>query len=541
MAMDLWGWVDDQRDKNRREFQRLLDRGRRVWTPAQVFNGCCVKWLVDGPDRRTYDEYDYLDEYSPRNGCNGRTCGRDHPFISLRFDSQRNGTVATMSHRLDPFVNCLNGLVEEGKAFPHSATVYNIDGYLRANWTALRSHGGFGSHLIKMEEGSLGASDAAQTAELEDERKPAAKRARVGKKSDDDDDNDTPLNDRQIFQNAMDIALKQRLEQDLQNDPMTLFCMRPVCKMFKNIATSIASKKAKALNLTITPLVDGREQYGESKLDGYDSETWEGDAWGPGGPESVTKYEKREKVDLAYRVSRRQQLAGGASQEEFGYYPVNSDAATFSWNSGRLSCEEDDYDEDEPDYGQWEYAKCAYAGQMLRVYWHPKVEDPLKAPLHQTYYGGSMPSLGFRVAEFEICCYRQPAAGAVITKSTRSGGITISYEVLESDTANTEEVVEDDESIGNDESDGDDAVERVERTIRYVKYSGKVRIRMIKADYGILVRLHARKVKSDLERRYSNIEKERPLKRSEKEYLKIVTAAAGISVGPSGVIRMTLF
>jgi len=63
---DLWAWVDEQRDSNREKFNRLLQLGKRTWTPQHVFNRCCVKWLVDGPQQ--YDPYgdDYFDEYNPR-------------------------------------------------------------------------------------------------------------------------------------------------------------------------------------------------------------------------------------------------------------------------------------------------------------------------------------------------------------------------------------------------------------------------------------------------------------------------------------------
>ena len=62
--MDLWGWVDDQRDLNRQRFQQLLEEGSRKWQPNDIFRQCCVKWLVDGPVRD--DPYGLYDEYSPR-------------------------------------------------------------------------------------------------------------------------------------------------------------------------------------------------------------------------------------------------------------------------------------------------------------------------------------------------------------------------------------------------------------------------------------------------------------------------------------------
>ena len=146
-SMDVFAWVDDQRERRRREFYRLLQRGREIWTPRHIFDRCCVKWLIHG--RIQHDEYGgfYNDPFDPPSGCN--SCSRDHPYITLRFDVTTKSTIAHLSHRLDPFVQCMNGLVAEGKAWPQSASEYQINGYLRANITLLRQHRGFGGSRSK--------------------------------------------------------------------------------------------------------------------------------------------------------------------------------------------------------------------------------------------------------------------------------------------------------------------------------------------------------------------------------------------------------
>mmetsp|Transcript_34003 Transcript_34003/g.50133 ORF Transcript_34003/g.50133 Transcript_34003/m.50133 type:complete len:117 (+) Transcript_34003:102-452(+) len=69
--MDVYAWADDQRERRRREFYRLLQRGRDIFTPRHIFDRCCVKWLIDGSIQR--DEYGgfYDDPFDPPSGCNG--------------------------------------------------------------------------------------------------------------------------------------------------------------------------------------------------------------------------------------------------------------------------------------------------------------------------------------------------------------------------------------------------------------------------------------------------------------------------------------
>lgn len=493
-------WVDDQRERNNREFYHLLEQGRQVWTPNDIFKRCCVKWLVDGGDRRD-DGYGFCDSYSPRNGCDGRRCNRDHPRITLRFDAA-TGTTATMSHRLDPFVRCLINL--DG-AWPHNATVYHLNGYLRTNETALRSHDGFGGHLVEVEPGSREASDAAQAVELEErERERDHKRPRVN-----GDTLDTePFNK---LEEVMDIVVKRRLQLDMQNEPVTLFCMRPVCKLFNKIATSIASKKVKTLDLSITPLVCGMGCYGDSKMDLYDEETSVVDSWECG---EVRHYSKKGDVSLIYQTPEVTGIEGG-------YYPVNTEAATFDWDSGTLLRDLDEDDDEDHDNADW--AEYAYSGHLMRVFWHPSQADPVRPPERRDFYGQAKPSLGVRIAEFYL--FRRPNCGNV-TESQQ--GVTINYEVLESNASQTEEEVEASEEENKDsDEEGNGAGGTFGQMRRYIQYSGKIKLDRVKVDFGILVRAHACKVKGELRRKYSNILKERPLTQTEKEYDKLVAVAAG--------------
>jgi len=485
-----------------------------VWTPNNIFNRCCVKWLVDGDDRG-YDVDGYpgiFGEYSPRRGCNGRRCNRDHPTIILRFDAAACVTIATISHRLDPFVRCLNNL--DG-AWPHSATVWRITGYLRHVETALRSRDtGFGGHLVKVEPGSREASDAAQAAELEmvEWAKNTNKRRRVN--------GDDQIGDTKPFIKLEEVICIVAKHCNMQNDPLTLFCMRPVCKFFHKIATSIASMKVKALNLSITPLVNGTECYGDDQISGYDEETSDSGNWGfGGGPSQITQYSKKSVVSLICHPPEEAEIEDG------WYHPVNTEDATFDWDSGELFRDPEEYQDDHDDT---DWAEYAYSGQLMRVFWHPSPEDPICPPGRNDFYAEIKPSLGVRIAEFYL---RRPPNCGNVTQSQK--GITISYEVLESNTSETEEEVDEEEEeeeeiwVGSIDEEGSSAGSIIRRTRRYIKYSGKIALGRVKVDFGVLVRAHACKVNGELCHKYTNILKERPLTPTEKEYKTLVELASG--------------
>lgn len=340
------------------------------------------------------------------------------------------------------------------------------------------------------------SSDNAQAAELEKEDR-ASKRAR---KNNDDDTKSARTIPSDILEKAMGVVLNHRY---LEHDHVCLFTLRPVCKLFKNIAMAAAQERIKTVDLSITPLVNGTSHYGDSWMDGYDTETCKHD-YDPYGDPSSIEYTKRDKVKYAF-------------QEEpvGGHYPVNAEAATFSWDSGEL-LRDLDHDEDDG-HDQRDWAEYAYNGNLLRVYWHPKDADDVNITERTpSIYGGVKPSLGLLVAEFYISGHQKQG---VATKSQR--GISVEYEVLESNAIKTEEVDEEDGEESEDSSRGGTSNRR-----RYIKYTGTVKLMKVKADYGNLVRAQARKIKSKLNTEIRNALKERPLRPSEEEYFNLMGNAA---------------
>mmetsp|Transcript_28218 Transcript_28218/g.40894 ORF Transcript_28218/g.40894 Transcript_28218/m.40894 type:complete len:485 (-) Transcript_28218:114-1568(-) len=480
---EVYTWVEDKRkDEGRKAFFSFLSEQRQIWTPSHIFNQCCVKWLADGDPDLDEDDDGYFDEYSCRNGCDGSRCDRDHPRITLRFDASDGATVATVSHRLGPLLQYFNRRVSEGTAWPHGSTEYQLNGYIRENLTDMCSQDEFGGHLVKIKQGSLDASDSAQRGEQEQEER-EKKRQRVGEHG-----RNEPF---ALFEETFDIVTQERLQVDLENDFMSLFCLRSATKYLKKVATTIALKKITTLSLSLTPLADGMERFGEDmdKLDGYDTETWDISCWDP--PEGVVAYEKRAKIDFVFREAE-DSSPGGA------YYPVDTTASTFTWKSGklRLDCDEDD----------------AYSGQLMRAYWHPSQVDPVDAPARLSMYGQAKPTLGILLGEFHVKKHPDLAR----TTRVRENGVTLEYKVFKS--------TAEEEAVEGEEGESE----------RLVEYEGEIETRKMKVDFGFLVGQHAKEIKWKLTNQYREIKKQRPLMESELTYMKLVeNAAQSVSNVPS--------
>ena len=509
--MDVFAWADEQREEKRENFTRFLSSQRQIWTPNHIFNRCCVRGLADGiysNDDAAYGE-DFCDPYSFRGGCrDGHICKYDHPTITLSFDEETKKTIATLSHRLDPFVEYFDGLVAAGSAKPQGNMAYELDGYIRHNNSALRNHNGFGSHLVEVDKASLETSDQAYTAEQrakEEAKEREKKRPRLLGKAD---------QQFELLEEALGIVQEVRLQEDLEVDPMSLYCMRSVCKLFKRIATDIGRSKANSLDISITPLVNGMWRRSKNDtndaIDGYDEETYDELC---NDPFEANAYTKKDIVTLDFRE-------GG---EGPGYYPIDTSKSVFSWDSGKLLR---DADEDDSDSDIDGYADYAYNGQMMRVYWHPKKEDPIKAPPRMCAFpwGRPKPPLGIRLGAIYV--KNKATIGRVVGKGR---GIILEYDVLESSDEESpvdDNFSEEEDGGGNDMEDGENK-EKGEKRTWMIRHQGKITIVKAQIDFGILVRKHARAIKFNVERKHSKVQEERPLTNVEKEYKKLVDLAAG--------------
>jgi len=354
--MDVWAWVGDQRERKRQEWREFRGAAYREWGKPSgqeytLFKSCCVQWLMDGPFNPSVLEYDH---YTIRAGCDG--CKEKHPKITLGFDPVNVCTTATMSHPLSRFIDYFEKLKEEGKAHQDMSNpaMYRLEGYLRPNSTWMRNSSGFKRHLIKFDKSSMEASDAAQRAELE--TKPPAKKPRTEEKSS-ATKSDDPYNfdgedelDAEMFAACEQVEKKIKGEEfnrtglesvlilvgetmELKHDPLTLHVLRRTCKSAKVVAEGLAKQKLASLDLTITPLVDGRYRSGEGIYEFYDSENCSP----VDGELTFFSYKKREVMKLS-------------SATDGYFHPSDVAAATFSWDSGSLRRDYDDGDNEWNDY-----------------------------------------------------------------------------------------------------------------------------------------------------------------------------------------------
>ena len=538
---EVWAWVDDKRERKGREWRALRGAAYEEWgrppgPEYALFKNCCVQWLMDGPFNPDMFEYD---EYTIRAGCDG--CKQEHPKITLGFDPVNACTTATMSHPLSRFINYFDRLQGEGKAHQDVANpaMYRIEGYLRPNLTSMRKSSGFKHHLISTDKASMEASDNAQRAELES--KPPAKKPRMEKpsavKSDDpynfDDDDEF---DDEMIAACIQVENKQKGEEfnktglesvlrlvgetmELKHDPLALHVLRQTCKSAKLVAEELAKQKLASLDLTITPLVDGKYRAGDDNYHFYDSDNCSK----PDGELHFVSYKKREVIKLS-------------SATDGYFHPCNIPAATFSWDSGSLKRDLDDYDDHWSDgYGRTgdSTEEEAYYGQKLRLSWHPRKADLIKPAVRTKMHGDVLPSLGIELAQFSLGRCRNQG---IATETSMSRQISVEYEVLESNTQETseeeeQEVDDDDDQDHDDEDDDgedDDDDEQKAATRHYIQYSGTIKINRVKVDFGVIVREYAFKVQHKMKGEHLEILKERPLTEAEKAYYRMLSKATGV-------------
>lgn len=368
-----------------RNLKEVRKEARDTWKPYKICKDCCAVWLVDGPLRCS-------DSYRIK-GCGGG-CGGHHPSIKLQFDAATNTTKASLSHALDPFVACFQRLVREGKAVRISNTEYRLHDYIRPVETAIRSHGGFGNHLVVVAGRYKRLSDRAQLKEVERREKGMLEKYHNASGKADGDVGE-------LFEKVAHVALLQPV---LRNDLLTLDCLSKSCKVFQEEIAPIAARRIETLKLSVQPLVDGRRQY--QYLDPrrvHDDEK----VLSVSG--HSVKYSKRGIIELEFR-------RGGT--DEAWYYPTTTDTSTFSWDSGILLDVAEDFDRSRRLSHTAEYA-CV--GNLLRVFWHPDETDV------DYVTEGAEGDAGILMAQFQMPSHQDLG---LVTVSNR--GVMIEYDVLAS-------------------------------------------------------------------------------------------------------------
>jgi hypothetical protein len=272
------------------------------------------------------------------NSCDSTR--RTNPFVTLFFDGDKKITVAVLSERLDNLSLYFQCRVEEGTAYQRSPLYYEMDGYVRENWTKIQHQKGFGAHSVSVAVGSLKASDDAQRDELTIER-----RSRMRKTVDDEQ-----------LEQALDIASLHRLKDDL--DVISISCMSQASKALSRVASKLAQQRLCDTTLILRPFVDG------ISLNGY-SNFIRGDA-----TDLVSCSESGRAVEYCQRQDIL--LSSSSGSEDF-FTPIPNTISELSWECKELAL---------ANLHRWwgDIAIRDYIGQKLILYWkldpsHPDYVD----------------------------------------------------------------------------------------------------------------------------------------------------------------------
>ena len=178
-------------------YHSFMTRQKELWTPPDLFDKCCARWLAGGGGGGGGKLFDFHDNHHRphqsqhnnssissfdsllshgtlgsslsssssssttltarstdyhhcrlKNGrwtCNGG-CNKLHPTITLFFDASNQKTLAVLSCRLDPFVKYFDSLVDIRVAVCKTPYLYELDGYVRQNLHFMTSEQGEQDH-----------------------------------------------------------------------------------------------------------------------------------------------------------------------------------------------------------------------------------------------------------------------------------------------------------------------------------------------------------------------------------------------------------
>jgi len=276
----------------------FLEHQKKTWTPSELYEKCCPRFLAGGVSEQTKNGQFVCACSSCR-----RRCDKIHPIITLYFDANKKCTIATPSHRLDPFLRYLDRRVREKSAVAKSPYYYELDGFVRDNLHQLRHQQRlFGNHLVKVALGALKESDAAQAALLEEShlRRHLRRHGHGHGHRHRDCHRSFPPSDRCFDDSAefaqscsssplMEIETKspssssssssyyqdvERLETVLDIcrlwgigdhlDVLSIDCMLQTSRVFRKVAIPMAEQRVRDCQFVVTPLVDGHYATGYS-------------------------------------------------------------------------------------------------------------------------------------------------------------------------------------------------------------------------------------------------------------------------------------
>jgi len=219
-----------------RAYETFLLNQKSVWTPPELFEKCCPRFLGAGGDGQ--ELFHSIRRKDGTWSCPGG-CNKIHPTITLFFDTEKLHSVAILSVPLDPFNKYFNSRVKDGSAVCKTPFYYELDGFVRSNLNKLKEQKLFGNHLVKVAMGALRESDLAQSAALEKEHHKQCHAKRSFDR----------------LEEVLQICRLHRLGEDL--DVLSIHCMQKTSRVFRRVATPIAEQRMRVCQFVVTPLVDG--------------------------------------------------------------------------------------------------------------------------------------------------------------------------------------------------------------------------------------------------------------------------------------------
>jgi hypothetical protein len=516
-----------RRHDNNGSSEEFLAHQRSIWTPPELYEKCCPRWLAGGGRSLDRDPHHAPVAHHRRNPSHSRTggisytshpfgdndseyldsgfvrlkngswtcpgcCNRLHPTVTLFFEGGR--TVAILTSRLDPFVNYLDGLVADGSAARKTPFYYELDGFLRENLDRLRKKQDlFGSHLVNVAMGAMDRSDNAHRRLLEEEYRTRRLRRTGGRAA-------PPL---ASLEEVLEICRLHRLGDDL--DVLSIYCMQRTSRTFRKISDPMARDRMERCQLVVSPLVDGYYVSGYSvfrrgatsdpddrrlSLERENGRLVEYAV----APQIVLKRDRTDLVKFAPLDEIDRAGKSKADESEDGSLPTNNaGSSSFSW-----SCEELSFANLEREWG--DIGVHEYVGQKVLVQWRRSEVDVAD----NTDIEGSKSSSS--TADLTIYDLGIPSrvGGARRLGSSFSMGHSSAHFSFQL-------VVDRMEATQVDEVT--------------VSFQGSARIASCRMNFRYLVAEYARSLEPCLTARHQQIERTRPLLEQELAYLKEVREA----------------
>lgn len=561
---ELSGWMEKQRDEEEARIDTIRNEQEQIWTPRHVFDTCCVKGLADGWETTTATTRLRIGGGGGgSNGCSGG-CGKAHPCIVFEWQQHQsccsrggdsddvNGTaVATLSHKLDPFVRYFERLCDDGLAVKMeidkkdrssstdcSSCTYRLNGFLQAHLDRLQHTSQFKPHLYKVSSpNALSASQRAHERHIdrEEQLERDAKRRRKNYTATSTQSDASAL---AVFEKAMTICGDQGLLLE-HLGLAEIGWMRLTGRLSDNIVAKVAATMARTrlrqVRLSYSVLLDGMVQFRETGPT-YRREEWhrgntdqqppqqvydnnqedEGCILIPDIEGEIDEYgreigDRIKKVEMYTCRDSRLPLRNSANDdnengEDNNTSPlaasnsspppdrfVPNEEREFHWESLVLNLAANPLT---PSEGDFEFD---YRGHVIRVYLEgcsTTVNPPEKDCLFSE--------------QLEVARYRIDPRRLQVGVHT-NGKFTF-------------EVVSKEDRVPTSSS-------------RQIQYRGSFRVREIKFDFGDLLGVFVRK-KLPLEKlKMQEIRQKRPVTRSEKEYVKALAKAARDAPGSSSAYR----